>query len=282
MGLLVNLNGEQHGPYEMPQIEEMLAAGQITPDIMAWQDGMAEWAPLNTIVNIAAPAPASMPLPPAPASTPTPVSQEAVTKTENAVDNTIKKFIADEQDPVAVKKIVSKVSDVLTSDEEIQYVGVQKKPVLTIAPDAVVLTNKRFIIARPKLLGFSFTDFMWREVDDVHLSEQMLGATITCSTTDGRKVKLDSIPKKQARKIYAFAQDIEERMIEERRNREMEEMRAGAGGVVIQAPTAAPAAAGPQANDPMEQLGKLKSMLDAGLIEQSEYDAKKAEILAQM
>lgn len=35
-------------------------------------------------------------------------------------------------------------------------------------------------------------------------------------------------------------------------------------------------------DDPMEVLGKLKRMLDAGLIEQSEYDAKKAEILSRM
>lgn len=34
--------------------------------------------------------------------------------------------------------------------------------------------------------------------------------------------------------------------------------------------------------DPMETLTKLKKMLDAGLIEQSEYDAKKAEILGRM
>lgn len=35
-------------------------------------------------------------------------------------------------------------------------------------------------------------------------------------------------------------------------------------------------------DDPMEKLSKLKKMLDAGLIEQSEYDAKKAEILSTM
>lgn len=36
------------------------------------------------------------------------------------------------------------------------------------------------------------------------------------------------------------------------------------------------------AEDPMETLGKLKKMLDAGLIEQGEYDTKKAEILSRM
>lgn len=47
----------------------------------------------------------------------------------------------------------------------------------------------------------------------------------------------------------------------------------------MQAPAPAPAAAAP---DPMETLAKLKKMLDAGLIEQAEYDAKKAEILSSM
>ncbi len=45
---------------------------------------------------------------------------------------------------------------------------------------------------------------------------------------------------------------------------------------------AAPAAPQPAAEDPMQVLSKLKQMLDAGLIEQSEYDAKKAEILSRM
>lgn len=36
------------------------------------------------------------------------------------------------------------------------------------------------------------------------------------------------------------------------------------------------------AEDPMEILGKLKKMLEAGLIEQAEYDAKKAEVLSRM
>ena len=35
-------------------------------------------------------------------------------------------------------------------------------------------------------------------------------------------------------------------------------------------------------DDPIEILGKLKKLLDAGLIEQSEYDSKKREILSRM
>ncbi len=55
------------------------------------------------------------------------------------------------------------------------------------------------------------------------------------------------------------------------------------GYVVQPAPTAPPQ---PQASaptdDPAAVLTKLKGMLEAGLIEQSEYDAKKAEILSRM
>lgn len=43
-----------------------------------------------------------------------------------------------------------------------------------------------------------------------------------------------------------------------------------------------PAESSGAAEDPVEVLGKLRKMLDAGLIEQSEYDAKKAEILSRM
>ena len=73
-------------------------------------------------------------------------------------------------------------------------------------------------------------------------------------------------------------------MHEERRSREMEEKRAAAGGVVIQSPVGMPVQQSSPAtsDDPMAVLGKLKKMLDAGLIEASEYEAKKTEILSRM
>ena len=49
------------------------------------------------------------------------------------------------------------------------------------------------------------------------------------------------------------------------------------------APAAAPAApAAPSGNDLVARLGKLKTLLDAGLISQDDFDAKKAEILASI
>jgi hypothetical protein len=114
------------------------------------------------------------------------------------------------------------------------------------------------------------------------MSEQAFGATITCTTIGGRKTMIRSLPKKQARRIYTYAQEIEEQMVIARRQSELERLRASAGGVVIQSPAQASAPAGPSKEDPVELLSQLKRMLDGGLIQPEEYDAKKTEILSRM
>ncbi len=62
----------------------------------------------------------------------------------------IKKFLNEEQDPKSVEKLMEKVSGLLTSDEEVEYIAVQKKPAVTILPDSIVVTNKRVILCKPK------------------------------------------------------------------------------------------------------------------------------------
>ena len=125
-----------------------------------------------------------------------------------------------------------------------------------------------------------FEDYIWRNLQDAHLKEGMLGATLTMKTVDKRTLTIDHLPKPQARRLYAFAQEMEERMREERRQREMEERRAAAGTLTIGTPAASPT---PQsADDPVKRLAQIKSMLDAGLITQAEYDAKKNDILSRM
>jgi hypothetical protein len=43
----------------------------------------------------------------------------------------IKKFLNEEQDPKAIEKN-SKLNDLLMKNEEIGYIGVQKKPAITV------------------------------------------------------------------------------------------------------------------------------------------------------
>lgn len=199
----------------------------------------------------------------------------------------ITELLSDEQDEAAVRKILPKVEELLTKDEEIEYIAIQKKLVVNLSPDAVVLTNKRFILVQPSLMGMKFQDFPWREVENVHMSEQLIGATLTCKTTKGQFVSLDSIPKKQARRVYSYAQHVEEQAYEKRHQVELEKMRAAAGGVVVHAPVAAPVMPPPMpaqqpGDDPMAALSQLKKLREADLITEEEFAAKKSEILARL
>ncbi|MEM1059667.1 MAG: PH domain-containing protein [Verrucomicrobiota bacterium] len=192
-------------------------------------------------------------------------------------------FTCEDQDEAVVRKIIAKAKDLLTREETIEFIAVQKKLVVTISPEAILLTNRRFMVVRPKLMGMTFEDYLWREVQDVHMSEQLITATVSCQLIGGEMVVVDCIPKAQARKIYAFAQEAEEKMHEIRRRRQMQENRAAAGGVVVQTQANIPTPiAENRREDPVQTLGKLKELLDAGLISASEYEAKKAEVLSRM
>ncbi|WP_439506232.1 PH domain-containing protein [Sediminibacterium sp.] len=198
----------------------------------------------------------------------------------------IKELVTEEQDPKVIEKVLPKVQEYCTSNEEVQYIAVQKKTIgVNFSPDCIALTNKRIILIRPKSFGLSldFKDFSWLNVADVHMKEGVFGATITIRTTSGQTDIMEDIPKAQARRLYRFAQEMEETKKEERRQRDLEDKRAIAGGgITINTPSHQPQATAAPVEDPMEKLSKLKSMLDMGILTQAEFDAKKADILSKM
>lgn len=121
----------------------------------------------------------------------------------------IKKFLNEEQDPKAIEKIAAKLNDLLMKGEEIGYIGVQKKPAITVFPDSIVLTNKRIIICKPKNLGLSmdFTDYNWDDIEAAFVKENILGSEFSFSTKTDLTISIDFIPKTQARKIYTYAKE---------------------------------------------------------------------------
>ena len=121
----------------------------------------------------------------------------------------IKKFLNEEQDPKAIEKITTKLNDLLMRNEEIGYIGVQKKPAITVFPDSIVLTNKRIIMCKPKNLGLSmdFTDYSWEDIVGTVVKENILGSEFSFSTKTDIQVSIDYIPKTQARKIYTYAKE---------------------------------------------------------------------------
>lgn len=202
----------------------------------------------------------------------------------SSVDSLISRLTADNQEVDKTTAIVDRIQQILMAGEEFEYVAIQAKPIVNWFPDAVVLTSRRFIIYRPKILGrVDFEDYIWRDLRDVRLQEDLIGATLSFETSAGDEVALDYLPKKQARQLYRLAQEHEQISLEERRERAMEEQRAASGGgIVIQNAVGADTAPKAVPSDPVVRLRQLKQMLEAELISQADFNAKKAEILAQM
>ncbi len=123
------------------------------------------------------------------------------------IDN-LKKFLNEDQDPKAIEKITAKLQDLLMRNEEVGYIGVQKKPV-TVFPDSIVLTNKRIIICKPKNLGLSmdFLDYDWDDINATFVKENILGSEFSFSTKSDLTISIDYIPKTQARKISTYAKE---------------------------------------------------------------------------
>ena len=187
------------------------------------------------------------------------------------------------QDKTVLTKIADDVSRLLTPGEEIVYVVLQVRGVGR--RDAVVATTNRLMIYRPALIGgVSFDDFSWQDIKNVHLKQGMTGSDITVETVEGKTAKAGWLEKDQAKRLYALAQQKEQEWREKRRVRQMEESRAAAGGVYFGGPQgqAAGSTEAPSTASPMEKLAQAKSMLDAGLISETEYEGVKAKIIASM
>jgi hypothetical protein len=199
-------------------------------------------------------------------------------------------FLTDEQDPRTVEKVYTRLNDLLTTGEKILYLAVQKKPLVNLLADCVALTNKRVLFFEPANLGLSikFVDFVWKDILDVHIKEEIIGAIFSIRTTKGAEMGVDYLPKVQARKLYQYAQERKEAEREARRLRDLEEKRAESGSLQFGAPAAAsgfqqpitPTGQQPIKQDELtEKLKKLKALFDNGLISQEEYNKKKLELL---
>ncbi|MFM9988468.1 PH domain-containing protein [Flavobacterium sp.] len=124
------------------------------------------------------------------------------------IDN-LKKILNEDQDPKAIEKITAKLESLLMKNEEVGYIGVQKKPAITVFPDSIVMTNKRIIICKPKNLGLSmdFIDYDWDDIAGAFVKENILGSEFSFSIKTELVISIDYIPKNQARKLHTFAKE---------------------------------------------------------------------------
>lgn len=226
------------------------------------------------------------------------------------------KFLLDEQDPKAIDKVLGKLTDMLSSNEELLYIAVQKKPAVNLLPDCIAVTNKRIFYCEPGNLGITmnFKDISWKSIHEVAFKEELFGAKFTCTPVQGVPLVTDFIPKVQARKLYQVASEQlelykEQQLLATRETQGIEEAvkaplfqdtEGFEEAVIVDNAELPETTASSQMEMPQEQsaevlqtpaqvaepedettlkLRKLKTLYDKQLITLEEYEAKKASIL---
>lgn len=152
--------------------------------------------------------------------------------------------------------IPEEIRTALMKDEEILYARHEPGNF-----DGFILTNKRVItyvmkkslLGKPKPLD-AFSDYNWQDLKIASIDEGIRLSGIYLDMGKGIDIRWDNLPKDEAKKIYSIALEMKKAAQE--------------GSSNTQTPT--------------QNLKYLKEMLDEGLITQTEYEAKKADILSRM
>ena len=193
-------------------------------------------------------------------------------------------------------KAINQLSSLLVPDEKLESHAIQRRLFALVHRRTVVAaTSGRFIGMTRGLFGnFTPEDIRWQDLKDVRIKMGIFGADLTLTAMQspdlaiagtGRLLSFTGLRKDEAEAVYRMCQAQEQAWREKRRIRELEELRAKSGGIQLGASGGGSMAAGAAAgagNDATERLAQAKSMLEKGLISDSEYESLKARIVSNL
>jgi hypothetical protein len=188
------------------------------------------------------------------------------------------------------------IRSLLIPGEELEAMAIQRRLfALTHRRQAVAATSGRLIVVARNLIGgYTPIDCRWQDVREAAVTVGIFGATLTVSayrsndlaTEEGPPslITVKGLRKDEAQEVYRVCQAREQSWREKRRIRELEEMRAKAGGIQF---GAGGGISGYSPNDtngqsPTSRLQRAKEMLDSGLLTDAEFEQVKAKILAEL
>lgn len=183
------------------------------------------------------------------------------------------------------------LQSLLIPGEQLEAYAVQRRLFALVHRRQVVAATTGRIIAVTRGLFGSFhpSAVRWQDLEEVRVDVGTFGATLFLKFLSNRDFAgggqtltsiFTGLRKDEAERVYRICQQQDQAWREKRRIRELEELRARSGGVQIGTPasTAGPAAAASD-DDPAARLERAKSMLQQGLISDSEYESLKAKIV---
>jgi len=194
-------------------------------------------------------------------------------------------------DDQRLTKALDHLNSVLVSGETLEAWAIQRRLfALTNRRILIAATSGRFIqIKRGLLGGYDMIDFRWQDLGDAKIKVGIFGADIlmkiygstdlAISKDSNQTLLLPGFRKDQAEKIYRLAQAQDQSWREKRRIRELEELRAKSGGVII-GNSPITQQSGNASDDAATKLEEAKQMLEKKLITDSEYESIKARIIS--
>jgi len=191
-------------------------------------------------------------------------------------------------------KPLEHLRSILIPSETLEAWAIQRRIfALTHRRLLIAATSGRLILLTRKLLGgFDVAGIRWQDLEEVTLHVGMLGADLLVRAgraTDlasqgsqgSQRLEFKGLRKEQAQAVYRICQAQDQSWREKRRVRELEELRARAGGIQVSgAGGYAPQGGVGVQPDAVRRLQEAKQMLDGKLITDAEYEAIKAKIVS--
>ncbi|HSQ30680.1 MAG TPA: SHOCT domain-containing protein [Gemmatimonadaceae bacterium] len=187
--------------------------------------------------------------------------------------------------------VLQHLQSLLIPGEKLEAYAVQRRLfALTHRRLIIGATSGRLISVTRGLFGsFHPVAVRWQDLEEVRVDVGTFGASLFLKFLSNRDFAgggqtmssvFTGLRKDEAERVYRICQQQDQAWREKRRVRELEELRAKSGGVQIGS-TASPVGAGaaPSDGDPAARLERAKTMLEQGLISDSEYESLKAKIV---
>lgn len=192
--------------------------------------------------------------------------------------------------------ILKQLQSILIAGETLEAWAIQRRVFgLTHRRVLVAATTGRFIsLSRRLLAGYDPVDLRWQDLKEVRINVGLVSAELTLVAYEGADLagsegpvgtfNFPGLRKSQAQEVYRICQAHEQAWREKRRMRDIEEMRAKAGGIQLtrEGFGGESAGAGTDNGEALQRLKRAKDMLDAKLITDAEYEAIKAKIISQV
>ena len=199
-------------------------------------------------------------------------------------------------DDASLTRVLEPLRSLLIPGENLEAYAVQRR-IFALLHRRVAIgstTGRLLSTARGLFGGFTADDVRWQDLRDADIRVGILGATLTVSafitrdlaSAEGaqRTLVFTGLRKDEAQAVYRLCQAQSQSWREKRRVRDLDELRAKSGGILLGQAPAAPVTTGAGGEDhsPAARLERAREMLQKGLITDAEFEQIKAKIVADL